>query len=121
MLGGVGRFAFGFEWGYLGACPAGRTCQPARWFDAAACFAVRTDRGASQTYALQCLRGPQFTWAPTVSTPIRSGEAFVSTRTIAVSPFHDGRLYYGGYDCNFNPADGTAWIGTSALSAVHVR
>ena len=118
--GGVERQAFGFEWAYLGPCPSTRTCEPARSFDAAACFTVRTDHGTSQSYVLQCLSGPQFTPAAKVSDPIRSGQAFVSVRTIAPSPFGDGRIYYGGYDCNFNPAAGTAWIATSTLTALHL-
>ncbi len=38
----------------------------------------------------------------TVSKPVRSGQAFVSIRSILPSPFGDGRIYYGGYDCNFS-------------------
>ena len=119
--GGVERQAFGFEWGYLGPCPPTRTCEPARSFDAAACFAVRTAHGPSQSYRLRCLSGRQFTPAAKVSDPIRSGQAFVSVRTIAPSPFGDGQIYYGGYDCNFNPAAGTAWIATSTLAALHLN
>ena len=44
----------------------------------------------------------------------------MATRTIKASPFGDGRLYYGGYDCNFHPADGAAWIGVSTLSATQL-
>jgi hypothetical protein len=43
----------------------------------------------------------------------------VSIVRIVTSPFDDGRRYYGGYDCNFTPTDGTAWVGTSTLSATH--
>ena len=114
---------FGFEWGYLGSCPQTRTCGPVAFkaihFDAHACFAIRTPSGASQSYQVHCLSGPDFTPSESVSSPIRAGEAFVSIRTIVPSPFGDGRLYYGGYDCNFTPADGTAWVGTSTLSAIH--
>ena len=123
-VGGGDRQAFGFEWAYLGGCPATRTCGPtafgAATFDAAACFAVRTDQGPSPTYVLRCLSGPQFKLSAKPGKPIRSGQAFVSIRTIVPSPFGDGRLYYGGYDCNFYPADGTAWIATSTLSALHL-
>jgi hypothetical protein len=49
-----------------------------------------------------------------------SGQAFVSIRTTQLSPFGDGRLFYAGYDSNFYPADGTAWIGTSTLDAIHL-
>ena len=42
----------------------------------------------------------------------------MSIRTIVPSPFGDSRLYFGGYDCNFYPADGTAWIATSPLDAL---
>ena len=58
--------------------------------------------------------------AAQVSKPIRSGQAFVSIRSIVPSPFADGRIYYGGYDCNFYPADGTAWVATSTLSSLHL-
>jgi hypothetical protein len=34
----------------------------------------------------------------------------VSTRTIAVSPFSDGAIYFGGFDANKAPAHNTAWI-----------
>jgi hypothetical protein len=44
----------------------------------------------------------------------------VSIRTIAPSPFRDDRIYYGGYDCNFFPADGTAWIARSRKGAIHL-
>jgi hypothetical protein len=113
-LGAGDRQLFGMEWNYAAACPATRTCQPGKFFDGAACFVVRTDRASSPTYVLRCLSGSQFTPTATVTTPVRSGQAFVSIRTIARSPFGDGRIYYGGYDCNFYPADGTAWIATSA-------
>jgi hypothetical protein len=113
-LGGRSRQLFGLEWSYAGRCPATRTCQPGKFFDGAACFAVRTDRASSPAYVLRCLSGSQFTPTDRISTPVHSGQAFVSIRTIARSPFGDGRIYYGGYDCNFYPADGTGWIGTSA-------
>ena len=113
-LGAVSQQLFGLEWNYAGRCPATRTCQPSKFFDASACFAVRTDRPSSPTYVLRCLSGAQFTPTGTITTPVRSGQALVSIRTIARSPFGDRRIYYGGYDCNFYPADGTAWIATSA-------
>ncbi len=113
-LGAAKRQLFGLEWNYAGACPVARTCQPGKFFDGAACFAVRTDRGPSPTYVLRCLSGSDLTPTARITTPVRSGQAFVSIRTIAPSPFADGRIYYGGYDCNFYPADGTAWIATSA-------
>jgi hypothetical protein len=123
-LGGVTRQVFGFEWGYAGGCPRTLTCGPTAsgvvTFDAAACFAIRTDQGPSPNYALRCLSGRDFTPSGKVSSPIRAGQAFVSVRTITPSPFGDGRLYYGGYDCNFHPADGTAWIAASTLSALHL-
>jgi hypothetical protein len=121
-IGGVSRQVFGFEWGYRDGCPPTRKCGPSAFggvtFDAAACFAVRTDRGVSPGYALHCLSGPDFTPAAKVSDPIRADQAFVSIRTISLSPFSDQRLYYGGYDCNFYPADGTAWVASSALNAL---
>jgi hypothetical protein len=113
-LGSARRQLFGLEWSYATGCPATRTCQPAKFFDGAACFAVRTDRAVSPTYAVRCLSGSHVTPTGMVTTPVHAGQAFVSIRTIAQSPFGDGRIYYGGYDCNFYPADGTAWIATSA-------
>ena len=116
-IAGRYRQFFGLEWAYRRGCPTTRICAPSG-FDAAACFAVRTDRTPSPTYVVRCLTGRQF--APSVAqpSPVGSGQAFVSIRTVKPSPFGDGRLYYGGYDCNFHPADGAAWIGTSAPAAV---
>ncbi len=123
-IGGVTRQVFGFEWAYLGGCPPTRTCGPtafgAATFNASACFAVRTDQGPAPTYVPQCLSGPDFTPSVSVGNPIRSGQAFVSIRTTQVSPFGDDRIFYAGFDCNFYPADGTAWIGTSTLNAIHL-
>jgi hypothetical protein len=120
----VDRQVFGFEWAYAGGCPGSRRCGPtafgAATYDAAACFAFRTDRETSPTYTVRCLSGPDFTPATRATTPIRSGQAFVSIRTIQRSPFGDGLLYYGGYDCNFFPADGTAWIASSTLRALRL-
>jgi hypothetical protein len=122
---GVKGQAFGLEWAYRGGCLPGRTCGPTAFgavtFDAAACFAVRTDHDRLPAYVLRCLGGPRFTSSSAVSSPIRSGQAFVSIRTIQPSPFSDGRIYFGGYDCNFFPADGTAWVGASPLSALHLK
>jgi hypothetical protein len=122
--GGRARQLFGLEWGYEQACPVTRTCGPTAFggvtFDAAACFAIRTDRGASPAYSLRCLHGPGLTPAARPGDPIRSGQAFVSIRTIQPSPFDPGRLFYGGYDCNFYPADGTAWVATSTVAALHL-
>ncbi len=117
---------FGFEWGYQGTCPPTRSCGPIAFqvvhFDAAACFAVRnaaSRAGATAPrYTLHCLDGPQLTPAGTHGPPIRSGQAFVSIRTIRLSPFGDNRFYLGGYDCNFYPADGTAWAASAPLDAL---
>jgi hypothetical protein len=121
-IGGVDRQVFGFEWGYQGACPKTQRCGPIAsgvvHFNASACFAVRTDQGHAPTYALHCLRGPTLDPSGQVSKPIRSGQAFVSIRSIVPSSFGTGRIYYGGYDCNFYPADGTAWVATSQVSSL---
>lgn len=123
-IDGAERQPFGFEWGYLDSCPPTRTCGPVAsgvvHFDAAACFAVRTPLPSTQSYGLRCLSGPDFDVSGRVGDPIRTGQAFVSIRTIVSSPFGDDRLYYGGYDCNFYPADGTAWVATSGLGALHL-
>lgn len=123
-IGGVDRQFFGIEHAYVGGCPPGRICGPtafgAATFDAAACFAIRTDRGSSPSYAMRCLSGPEFRLSAQPGKPIQSGQAFVSIRTIVASPFGDGRLYYGGYDSNFYPADGTAWVASSTADALHL-
>jgi hypothetical protein len=116
---------FGFEWAYAGSCPPKRVCGPVSahgaTFDAAACFAVRTERGGSPPgYGLRCLSGPDFTLTSQPTTPIRAGQAFVSIRTIAPSPFSRDQIFYGGYDCNFYPANGTAWVASGALSAIRI-
>jgi hypothetical protein len=116
-LDGVIRQVFGFEWGYQGECPSNLKCGPVAFgavhFGASACFMVRTDQVTAPTYALRCLSGADLEPSGVAGPPIRSGQAFVSIRTIKPSPFGDGGLYYGGYDCNFYPADGTAWIASS--------
>lgn len=124
-IGGHKRQVFGFEWAYAGRdCAKGRACGPTAFggatFDAAACFAMRADDGPTPVYSLHCLRGPDFVPAAAPSKPIRGGQAFVSIRTIKASPFGDGRLYFGGYDCNFYPADGTAWVASSAPDALRL-
>jgi hypothetical protein len=123
-IGGLNRQLFGIEHAYVGGCPPRLICGPtafgAATFDAAACFAIRTDRGSSPSYALRCLSGPDFRLSVQPGKPIRAAQAFVSIRTIVRSPFGDGRLYYGGYDCNFYPADGTAWIASSVPNALHL-
>jgi len=120
----VARQLFGFEWGYDAACPSTRRCGPTAFgavtYDAAACFGVRTDAKTSPAFTLRCLSGPGLQPSGRVTPPIRSGQALVSIRTIKASPFDDGRLYYGGYDCNFFPADGTAWSASATLRALHV-
>jgi hypothetical protein len=122
--GGGPRQLFGFEWGYVRSCPSTRSCGPTAFhtitYDSAACFAVRSDHGSSPTFDLRCLSGSDFTPTAPTTSPIRGGQAFVSIRTIATSPFGDGRVYYGGYDCNFFPSDGTAWIARSGESAIHL-
>ncbi len=125
-VGGVTRQFFGIEHAYLGGCPATRRCGPTSFglatFDSAACFGVRTDTGgpSAPSYTLRCLSGPGFTPSADPGKPITTGQAFVSIRTITASPFRNGRIYYGGYDCNFYPADGTAWVGSSTAGAVHL-
>jgi hypothetical protein len=123
-VGGADRQVFGFEWGYQGVCPATQRCGPIAsgvvHFNASACFAMRTDQGPSPTYTLRCLSGPTVKPSAQVSKPIHSGQAFVSIKSIVPSPFAGGQIYYGGYDCNFYPADGTAWVATSRRSSLHL-
>jgi hypothetical protein len=123
-VGGADRQVFGLEWGYQGVCPTTQRCGPIAsgvvHFNASACFALRTDRGRSPDYTLRCLSGPTMNPSAQVSKPIRSGQAFVSIRSIVPSPFAGGQVYYGGYDCNFSPADGTAWVATSLRRSLHL-
>jgi hypothetical protein len=119
---------FGFEWGYAQQCPSTRTCGPTAlggtMFDAAACFAVRDDAGgtsAQPKYTTHCLSGPDFMPPGASGKPIRKGQAFVSIRTIQPSPFGDDTLYFGGYDCNFYPADGTAWVARAPAQNATLR
>ena len=96
-IGGVDQQVFGFEWGYPGVCPTTQKCGPIASgvvrFNASACFAVRSDQGQAPTYTLRCLAGPTVNPSAQVSKPIRSGQAFVSIRSIVPSPFADGRIY----------------------------
>jgi hypothetical protein len=121
-IGGVERQVFGFEWGYQGVCPRTERCGPIAsgvvHFNASACFAIRTDEGQAPTYALHCLRGATMQPSARVSKPIRSGQAFVSIRSIVLSTFTRNQVYFGGYDCNFYPANGTAWVASSTLNAL---
>jgi hypothetical protein len=117
-IGGVERQLFGLEWSFAGSCPSTWICAPDH-YNAEACFAMRTAEGSSTpTYALRCLSGSSFTPKSTQTSPVRQGQAFVSIRTIMPSPFGDRRIYYGGYDCDFQPADGSAWVGSSTRRAV---
>jgi len=119
--GGVSRQFFGIEHAYAGGCPPTRACGPTALggaaFDAQAVYAVRTDMGGTPSYVLRALDGPDLTPAGPVSKPIRSGQAFVAIRTIKPSPFDAGRVYFAGYDANFYPADGTAWVAGAPLAA----
>ena len=121
---GVTRQLIGLEWAYAGPCPPTRRCGPISSrkaeFDAAACFAVRTGSSGTPSYVLRCLSGSDFEATGRSSPPLRPGQAYVSVRTIAASPFGDGRIYYGGYDCNFYPADGTAWVASSTATALQL-
>ena len=121
-MGGVDRQVFGFEWGYLGSCPTMENCGPIAsgtvHFNASACFAIRTDQGNRRP--IRCVVSGGATMPPSsqVSKPIRSGQAFVSIRSIVPATFADGQIYFGGYDCNFYPADGTAWVASSSVGAL---
>lgn len=114
-IDGSTRQLFGLEFGFSGGCPKTQICASSG-FDASACFAIRTDGGGLPTYVLRCLSGSQFTPSQKQPSPVRSGQAFVSIRTIKPSPFGDGRIYDGGYDNDFHPADGAAWIASSTRS-----
>ena len=118
-IGGVTRQLFGFEFGFGRACPSTQICAPSG-FDASACFGVRTAHGSSQNYTLRCLTGPQLRPSRRQPSPVRSGQAFVSIRTISPSPFSPSRIYYGGYDNDFFPSDGAAWIARSTVASLRL-
>jgi hypothetical protein len=118
-INGSTRQLFGLEFRFSGSCPATQICAPSG-FDASACFAVRTDAGGSPSFVLRCLSGPQFKPSKAQPSPVRSGQAFVSIRTIEPSPFGDARIYFGGYDNDFHPADGAAWIASSTSAALRL-
>jgi len=118
-IDGSTRQLFGLEFRFSGSCPATQICAPSG-FDASACFAVRTDGGGSPSFVLRCLSGPQFKPSKKQASPVRSRQAFVSIRTIKPSPFGDARIYYGGYDNDFHPADGAAWIASSTTAALRL-
>jgi hypothetical protein len=125
VTGSSTALLFGFEWAYAEGCLPRRVCGPVSAhgtsFDAAACFAIRTQRGDSPpAYGMRCLTGRDFVLHHQPATPIQSGQAFVSVRTIAPSPFSSDQVFYGGYDCNFYPANGTAWVASSSLSAIRI-
>jgi hypothetical protein len=122
VVGSAARQLFGLEWGYSGGCPSGRICAPSG-FDAAACFAVRTDppsSAESATYVLRCLSGPQFRPSTRQTSPVRNGQAFVSIRTITPSPFNSHRIFYAGFDNDFHASDGSAWVAWSTKSALRL-
>lgn len=53
-----------------------------------------------------------------VDPSLRPMPKLVGTRTIALSPFGDGQVYFGGYDPNRNPSHNTAWIFAAPLATV---
>ncbi len=46
------------------------------------------------------------------------GRDLLAARTIAMSPFSDGAVYFGGYDAAKNPSHNTAWIFEAPLTTV---
>jgi hypothetical protein len=118
-IDGSTRQLFGLEFRFSGSCPATQICAPSG-FDASACFAIRSNSGGTPSFVLRCLSGPQFKPSKKQPSPVGSGQAFVSIRTIKPSPFGDGRIYYGGYDNDFHPADGAAWIASSTSAALRL-
>jgi len=51
-----------------------------------------------------------------ISLPALLPHTMVSCRTIMPSPFSDGVLYWGGYDCNSNKSKDTAWCLESTVA-----
>jgi hypothetical protein len=119
---GDGVHLTGVEWSYdLGRCPATRTCQPQRTFDAQACLLRRvdTDGRSEPDWSLWCLAG-EATPADAVDDPVQGGQAFVAVRALQVAPWSSDELWLAGYDANFVPSVGTGWVGRIALADVAV-
>jgi hypothetical protein len=55
---------------------------------------------------------------PALREPLTTDPA--SPVAIAASPFSSDQVFYGGYDCNFYPADGTAWVASSTVTAIRI-
>jgi hypothetical protein len=76
---------------------------------------------ATQTMPARYLARVGGTWCSRpIAMPAITSHPMVALRTIIESPFHDGVLYWGGYDCNSHESADTAWIATSAVSDVGV-
>ena len=107
----------GLEWAYFGGgCPSGRTCLPQRNFDTEACYLIRTAARNEVDYEMGCLGG-ELTPSGPRGVPVMAGQAYVAVRTARVSPWNPRTLYFGGYDANFVPATGTAWVATAPVAA----
>ena len=117
------RQCSGFEWGYAGACPPTRTVGPP--FGKFTSMQQRASRSAPITGLVADLRPalpravrhshPRARQATRSAPARRSSRSGRSRRRRSVT----AALYYGGYDCNFYPADGTAWVATLRRSSAH--
>jgi hypothetical protein len=101
-----------------------------------------TTRGPGTSYAVAAQRQPMTTNAKSPVAPDTETEALVthSGRLFAAtgqwenpgpSAFGQilvkrsktspgGQIHHDGYDCNFHPADGTAWVASSTLSSLRL-
>jgi hypothetical protein len=78
---------------------------------------VLTGLDGSQKSAAKYIVRYHWKWSKR-SIPALMSFPMVSVRTIIASPFEDGVIYWGGYDCNSHPSKDTAWIATSSVTDV---
>ncbi len=65
-------------------------------------------RNSPSQYELACVDDP----------PLTDEMPLVAVRSIVESPFDDERLYFAGFDCNFNMCHGTSWIYEGTIEAL---
>ena len=124
-IGGVDRQVFGFEWGYQGVCPTTQKCGPIAsgvvHFNAKRLLR-RADRSgpiADLHVALSERAQRDAVSRGLEAHPLRAGlRLHPQHRALTVS--QTARSTTRGYDCNFYPADGTAWVATSLRNSLRL-
>jgi hypothetical protein len=81
--------------------------------------ASRADQGQSPTHKLRASAGQHLRHRPRCPNQSAQAKPSCPIRSILSPPFVGGRIYYGGYDCNFYPADRTARVASSTLGCLH--